>query len=537
MSPSPRRALGFLALTALVLLAYAQVGSLGFVEFDDPGYVASNPIVQRGLTWEGTRWAFTSLSLGNWHPLTWLSLMADVSLFGTDAGWMHRANVLWHLLNAVLLWVVLEQLTGARTRSWLVAALFAVHPLHVESVAWISERKDLLSTFWWLLAVAAWQWYVRRPSPERYVAAAASFALGLLSKPMVVTLPVVLLLLDFWPLGRLAPGPELGARLRRLVLEKVPLLALSAAASLITILAQDCGGATATPEAIPYAARLGNAILAAAWYLRKTVWPSSLAVFYPNPAVDPAGLPMGRVALAALLLLGLTGAAIWQWRRRPYLLFGWLWFTVTLLPVIGLVQVGSQGMADRYTYIPLIGVFVGLVWLVPASWRAARTSRVALAVGCAALVLALATAARAQTGHWKDSFTLFHHAAHVTEGNWLAWKNLGAVHHGRGELQLALEAFRRSVEARADQADGWFNLGAAHAALDQHAEAAECFRRAVLLAPDDAQAWFALGITRALLGRSGEAAAAVERLRTIDAARAQELDALVARIARQLSAR
>jgi protein O-mannosyl-transferase len=444
-------------------------------------------------------------------------------------------NALWHLANALVLWLVLQKLTGARWRSWLVAALFAIHPLHVESVAWISERKDLLSTFFFLLAIAAWRAWVLRPSAGRYAGVATLHVLGLLSKPMVVTLPVVLLLLDVWPLGRLAPGPRLGARLARLVLEKMPLLALSAASSLVTILAQHGGGATATTEAIPYTARVGNAVLAAAFYLQKTVWPTALAAFYPNPAVAPAGLPLGRVAAAALVLAGISALAVWQRHRRPYLLVGWLWFGVTLLPVIGLVQVGLQGMADRYTYVPLIGIFVALMWALPDGWTVTRPRALTLASVVAVPVLSLALVARAQAGTWRDTFTLFQHAARVTEGNWLAWKNVGVVHHRRGETRLAIEAFRRSAQARPDQADIWFNLGAAHAALDEHAQAAECFRRSTLLEPGDHESWFALGISRALLGQREGAADAVDRLRSIDPAKARELEAIVERIARQLA--
>jgi tetratricopeptide (TPR) repeat protein len=528
-------ALGAVALVVLVVHAFGHVGGFGFVDYDDGAYVTENAKVQGGLGWSGVVWAFTTLTAANWHPLTWLSLMSDVSLFGVDAGWMHRVNAVWHLANALLLWLVLERLTGARWRSWLVAALFAVHPLHVESVAWISERKDLLSTFFFLLAIAAWRSYVARPSTARYAGVAALHTLGLLSKPMVVTLPVVLLVLDVWPLGRLAPGSRRAVGLGRLLLEKVPLLALSAASSLVTILAQHGGGATATAEGIPYAARLGNALLAAAFYLEKTVWPTNLAAFYPNPAVGPAGLPAGRLALAAVLLGTLSALAIWQRRRRPYLLAGWLWFVVTLLPVIGLVQVGLQGMADRYTYVPLVGVFVALAWALPEGWTATRARALVLGSGAAAAVLALAVAARAQASTWRDTFTLFQHAAQVTDGNWLAWKNVGVVHHRRGETRLAIEAFRRSAQARPDQADIWFNLGAAHATLDHHAQAAECFRRATLLEPGDGESWFALGISRAMLRQPDGAAEAVQRLRTIDPAKARELGEIVERIARQLA--
>jgi protein O-mannosyl-transferase len=535
LSDPGRRALGALALCALVALVYAQVGGFGFVAYDDGLYVAGNPMVQRGLTLDGVAWAFTTLTASNWHPLTWLSLMADVSAFGVDAGWLHRMNVAWHLANALLLWAVLERCTGARWRSWLVAVLFAVHPLHVESVAWISERKDVLSTFFWILAMGAWRLYVERPTPRRYAAVAALLVLGLLSKPMAVTFPAVLLLLDFWPFGRLGDGPGRAARLRDLVLEKVPLLAIVVASSTVTVVAQHLGGATASAEGVPYAGRLGNAVLSIASYLQRTVWPAGLAAFYPNPAIDPAGLPAGRLAAASLLLAALSAVAFWQRRRRPYLLFGWLWFGVTLLPVIGLVQVGQQGMADRYTYVPLVGVFVALVWLVPEAWLAPRARGVALAGATLAATVALAGVARAQTAHWRDTFALFDHAARVTEGNWLAWKNLGTVHHERGETQLALDAFERSARARPDQADIWFNLGVEHAALDRYREAAECFRRATLLEPADRETWFALGISRAMLGQAGGAAEATERLRAIDPPKARELETIVERISRQLA--
>lgn len=526
---------GALALAGLVALVYGQVGGFGFVAYDDGLYVTENPMVQRGLTWDGLVWAFTTLHATNWHPLTWLSLMGDVSLFGVDPGWMHRVNVLWHLANALLLWRVLERYTGARWRSWLVATHFAVLPVHVESVAWISERKDVLSTFFWLLTLAAWLGWLRRRSAWRYALALAAFALGLLAKPMLVTLPIVLLLLDVWPLGRLGPGPDRAARVRRAVLEKLPLLALSLASGVTTIVAQHAGGATATREALPLAARAGNAALSAALYLWKTAWPAKLAVFYPNPAVGPAGLPPGPVVAAVLLLAAISVVAAWQRHRRPWLLVGWLWFLITLLPVIGLLQVGLQGMADRYTYVPVIGVSLALAWLLPGRWGATRAGRLALGVAAAALLLGLAGAARAQAAVWRDSFTLFSHATRVTEGNWLAWKNLGTIHHGRGDTVRALEAFREAARARPDDPDVWFDLGTEHAALDQHAQAAECFRRAVLLEPSDREAWFRLAVARALLGERDAAAEAVRRLGALDAVLGAQAAQVVDRIERQLA--
>ncbi len=530
------RALGAFALAALVAVVFAQVGGFGFVAYDDGLYVGGNDVVRRGLTPAGVAWAFTTLTGSNWHPLTWISLMADVSIFGVDAGWLHRVNVAWHLANALLLWGVLESYTGARWRSWAVAALFAVHPLHVESVAWISERKDVLSTFFWLLAMGAWRAYVERPSRRRYVAVAALFALGLLSKPMVVTFPVVLVLLDLWPLRRIGDGPEPSGRWRTLALEKAPLLALSAASSAVTVVAQHLGGSTATSEGVPYAGRIGNAVVSAASYLAKTVWPSRLAVFYPHPAVGPGGLSTGTVIASGAILAALTAIAIRERRRRPWLFVGWCWYGVTLLPVIGILQVGRQGMADRYTYLPLVGIFVALAWLVPSAASATSVRRAATWGAAAAGLLALAVAARLQAARWRDTFTLFDHAARVTDGNWLACKNLGVVYHDRGDAPRALDAYERAARARPDQADVWFDLGVEHAALGRHREAAECFRRATALEPRDRESWFGLGISRAMLRQPDGAAEAVERLRAVDPAKARDLEAIVDRIARQYAA-
>jgi len=335
---------------------YLPVRSFDFCGFDDDAYVSENALVRQGLTPRGVAWAFTTFRAANWHPLTWLSHMLDVSLFGMEPGAHHLVNVAFHAANAVLLFLVLRGMTGALWGSAAVAALFALHPLHVESVAWIAQRKDVLSAFFFLLMLSAYLRYARSPSRGRLAAVTALFALGLLAKPMLVTAPFVLLLLDFWPLGRFGgahpdPGtlpaghpPAVGVR--RAVLEKVPLFLLSALSSVVTVVAQSRGGAMVPADALPFGARAANALVACAAYLWKTFWPAGLAVYYPHTKGE---LPAWKIAGAAALLSALTGIAVREARRRPYLAVGWLWFLGMLVPVIGLVQVGGQAMADRYT--------------------------------------------------------------------------------------------------------------------------------------------------------------------------------------------
>ena len=370
-------------LVALVALAYGQAGELGFVLFDDPGYVSNNSVVQRGITVDGLRMAFTQFEMSNWHPLTWMSLMLDVQWFGAEPGWMHRINVLLHCLNTLLLFTWLRLATGAIWRSALVAALFAVHPQHVESVAWISERKDVLSTFFWMSTLLAYQSWTRHRGVPRYALVAFLLALGLMAKPMVVTLPVVLLLVDVWPLGRLAPGQVTWSRAWPLVREKLPLFALAALASVVTLVAQQ--GARTDVESLWLGARVMNAVVSAATYLRRMVLPGDLAVFYPHGWLVSTGLASATVAWSFALLAVISLLTVWQWRRRPFLAVGWLWFLGTLVPVSGIVQVGTQAMADRYTYIPLVGIYLMVSWALPSgeSWpRWARAGGVALLACC-----------------------------------------------------------------------------------------------------------------------------------------------------------
>jgi tetratricopeptide (TPR) repeat protein len=517
--------LAALGIVLLVAAIYGQVAGHGFVNFDDPRYVYRNARVQAGLTWEGVAWAFGTLQVSNWHPLTWLSHMLDVSLFGVEPGWHHLVNVLLHALDSVLVLAVFQLATGRTWRSAAVAALFAVHPLHVESVAWISERKDVLSTLFWLLAMLAYLRWVRAPGRGRYALVLAAFALGLLSKPMVVTLPVALLLLDWWPLARLpAPGLGLARSAALLLREKVPLLVLSAASAAVTFLAQAKGGSVSPEEVLPLFVRLENAVGSLAAYLAQTVWPTGLAAIYPHPGLAPAGIPASKVAASAALLAAITAAAVWQRRRRPYLLMGWAWYLVTLMPVIGIVQVGIQARADRYTYLPHLGLFAAAVWLLADAAEASALRRRALAAAAALGLAALSAAAWRQAGYWKDSFTLFEHALAVTRDNGAAWRNLGAAHVDAGQFGPAIAELNESLRLAPYDGQTWLDLAIAHASTGQPGLAEQAFRESLRRRPGDPLVWFNLGIAMAMQGRWNDVAEVREQLRRLSPEMADQLD-------------
>jgi hypothetical protein len=424
-----------LALLALGLAAvYGQVAGHQFVSFDDETYLLRNPAVNQGLTGSGVRWALTATALGNWFPATWISHMLDVQLFGLAPGGHHLTNVLIHGVAAALLGAWLRAMTGAAWPGALAAGLFAFHPVNVESVAWVSERKNVLSTLFLAGALIAYVRYARRPGVLRYLAVFLLMAASLASKAMAVTLPLLLLLLDFWPLGRFR-GPR-----RSLIVEKVPLVVLAALASLVAYRAQAGSGAVEILRDLTPAVRLSNAAVATLAYGRTALLPFDLACFYPHPE---ASLPLWQGALAGTLLAGVTAATLFQRARRPFLVVGWLWFLCSLLPVLGLVQVGWQGMADRYAYVPLIGLFVAAAWSVTAAARG-PARRPAVAAALLAL-LCLGAAARAQAGSWRDSITLFEHALAVTERNWLAHSNLGMSYARRGDTERAAYHLREAV--------------------------------------------------------------------------------------------
>ncbi len=425
------------ALALLTLAAYLPMLHNGFVNLDDGFYVTGNPHVREGITRASVAWALTANVANNWHPLTLLSHQLDVHLFGLDPAGHHATSLLLHLANTLLLFAVLRGMTGALWRSAAVAALFAVHPAHVESVAWVAERKDVLSALFWILAMAAWTGYARRPSLSRYLLAALMMILGLMAKPMVVTLPFALLLLDVWPLERLGLG------WKRLIAEKLPLLALSAAASLVTLRYQRTS--LAPLDLVPWSLRLANAAVSYAAYLGKLLLPRNLAVFYPIPL----SIPPWEVAGAAALLAALTALAVWKARQAPWLLAGWLWFLGTLVPVIGLVQVGRQGMADRYTYIPSIGLFVTIVWGIAWGIAAlARERRMILVTAAVAAILALAMGTWIQVGYWRDSVALYRHTLAVTRGNYVAHLGLAKALVVKRDWEGAAEQYRAALALR-----------------------------------------------------------------------------------------
>jgi Flp pilus assembly protein TadD len=510
MRPSARRAMGIaLALAALAALPHVLGGlSRTFVNFDDNDYVYENQVVLRGLTSAGARWALTTFHASNWHPLTWLSHQLDVELFGTRAWGHHLTSVVLHGVNAALLFAALARLTGAVWRSAIVAALFGVHPLHVESVAWVAERKDVLSGLCFMLVLLAYERFVRRRGPWRYLLVAGLFAVGLTAKPMLVTLPPVLLLLDFWPLGRIAGSRSRGGGLsawRSVFLEKVPLLALSGASVVVTLLAQRTGGAVKDAAFLTLTTRLANAAVAYTGYLGKAVWPASLSFYYPYPL---AGHPPWKVGLALLLLAAATGAALGAMRRRPAPAVGLFWFLGMLVPVIGLIQVGGQAMADRYTYLPLVGLFVAGTW-ASADLVARGRFRVAALGGIAALAVGLLTATAAvQVGAWRDAATLYARALAATSENWVVHTNLGVVLAGAGRHEEAIGHYREALRIQPGFAVAHNDLGVSLAALGRHAEAIGHYREALRIRADFAEAWDNLGSSQSAFGSTGDAIAA-----------------------------
>ncbi len=534
--PLARLDLAVCAALALVTLAlYAPVRHHAFLDYDDNEYVTEHPVVRAGLSRAALAWTLTHAHQANWHPVTTLTHLLDVTLFGLDAGAHLVVNVVLHALAAVVLFLVLRAATDARWPSAFVAALFAWHPLHVESVAWVAERKDVLSGLGWMLTLAAYVRYARRPSGRRYAVVVLAFALALLAKPMVVTLPFVLLLLDVWPLGRLAPNDAVPAGSTTpvptpgtasgagtvvrvwlpLVREKVPLFVLAAADAVVTVLAQRSAGAITSLAAAPLSYRIGNALVSYATYLRKMVWPSDLAVFYPPPPTLS-----GWHALAALALLaGVTGVAVAVARRAPAVLVGWLWYLGTLVPVIGLVRQGEQAMADRFTYLPSIGLGLMVAW--GAHDLAPRAARRGLAVaGALALVACVAATAR-QIGYWRDSVTLFTHALAVTDDNYLAHVNLGAALDALGRHDEAMRHYEDAVAIQPHYAKARVSLGAALARAGRTDAAEAEYREALRLDPGSALAAYDLGLLLAERGDLDDAIALYRRALAHDPAYAK----------------
>lgn len=497
----PRQSWILLLLSVGTLAVYVPVRDHEFLLYDDYGYIVRNFYLQPGVTWENIVWAFTSGYAANWHPLTWISHMVDYQLFGLNPAGHHLHNVLLHVLNSIVLFLVVWKMTGAEWPSAFVAAMFALHPLHVESVAWASERKDLLSGLFWILTMGAYVRYTRSPSMNRYLLVLVLFVLGLLSKPMVVTLPFVLLLLDYWPLKRLGGGNSVpGLSFSSALLEKVPLMLLSFGSSIITYHVQQAAGAMASTDRLPLVLRLENAIVSLVRYLGKTFWPSDLAVFYPHPGM---ALSVSTVLLSGVIL-GTVTMFTWLWRKRsPYLFVGWFWFLGTLVPVLGIVQVGAQAMADRYMYLPLIGPALMIGWF--GAEMVAHSLRRIVGVAAVLGLVALLIVSRVQVGYWQNTETLFQHAAKTTERNWVAHYNLGLTYAEGNRYEEALHHYVKTIEYAPRFVPVYYELGNVLLHLGRDEDAISYLRRSIALDSTYAKAFVDLGVALCRVGRPDEA--------------------------------
>jgi protein O-mannosyl-transferase len=516
MDTKSRRLSAFIAffLAACTFIVFWQVQHYGFIRFDEEVYLTKNPHVIDGLTIEGLRYAFTSIEAGFWHPLTWLSLMVDCQLFGNNAGGYHLTNLLFHLANTLLLFFIFLRMTHSPWQSGFVAALFALHPLHVESVAWVAARKDVLSTFFWMLTMGAYVLYVERPNLGLYLLTFFLFTVGLMAKPMLVTLPFVLLLLDHWPLNSIdgkreqkggaskisrLPDGSGGSQAATLflLLEKIPFIIMGLIAGIITIFAEAQVGALPSLSFIPLDIRLANALTSCLSYLAKTFWPVKLAVFYPYPG----HVPLTQAATVSLILLCISLTVLKEAKRRPYLAVGWLWYIVTLLPVSGLIQVGSHAMADRYTYIPLIGIFIMLSWGVPELLQGRRRRGIILFLCAGVALLFMMILSWHQVSYWQNSETLYSHAASVTSGNYLAHSNWGVALMDKGDVDGAAYHYLQALEVKPDYGIAHNNLGNALVVKGDYVKAKWHFKEAIRNVPNYGRAHRNFGD---LLMRTGE---------------------------------
>jgi protein O-mannosyl-transferase len=515
-----------LALAMLAVITFCSLKDCGFINLDDDIYVYQNPYVQSGLNWNSIKHAFSSELVeksGNWDPLTWLSLMLDDQLFGLNPRGYHLINLLFHVMNAVILFLILRRMTKKLWPSAFVAALFAIHPLHVESVAWITERKDVLSTFFWMLTMGAYSYYVEHRGFRRYCFVFLFFALGLMAKPMLVTLPFVLLLLDYWPLGRFAeikPDHEIRKELFQsetsdkqatkqtlelkksadpeykwsliypLLWEKVPFFIPAALSCFVTYIAQQKGGFVQSIEAYSLSVSIGNALISYSAYIGGMIWPCNLAVFYPHQGAPAPWQVLGPV----FILTAITAVVIGRAKRSPYLATGWLWYAGTLLPVIGIVQVGAQAMADRYTYIPLTGLFIIAAWGVPELLEKWNYRKEILSILSAISILCLSMIAWTQAGYWQNNIKLYDHTLKVTGNNWLIYNNRGLAYDNLGNHKQAIEDYNRAIESEPGYADAYYNRGLAYNSLRNYRKAIEDYDRAIGINPRDAEAYYNRGL-------------------------------------------
>ncbi len=488
----------FTVLTALVIFIYGQTVGFGFINFDDNQYVYENPFVFSGLSWTTIKWAFSEFHSANWHPLTWLSHQLDATLFGLNAGAHHATNVIFHLINSILAFIVFQIYTKSFWKSAVIAALFAVHPMHVESVAWISERKDVLSTMFWLLTMWTYFGYVEKGKNRNcYLLTILLFILGLMAKPMLVTLPFVLLLMDYWSLERLKNLKDL----KPLIIEKIPFFVLSAASSYITILAQKSSGAIQNLEALPFQTRIINAVSAYAKYIISLFYPVNLSVWYPYNE----NFSVLEIAGSVILLIAVTAFCLWQVKKRKYLIVGWLWFLGTLVPVIGLVQVGAQPMADRYTYLPYFGLFIMLVCGLAELFDYLKINRKAVLLLSIVVVLILSFISFRQTSFWKSDETLYAHSLSVTQDNYLILQNYCHFLMLKDRLDEAEKLCRDSIEVKPRYAEAVNTLGIIQFKRGQYAEAAESFGKTLEIAPGYKEIYFNYSNALSLSGKPVEA--------------------------------
>jgi len=488
-----------LALTLATVAVYCQVGSYEFVNYDDPPYVYENSNIQAGITLKAVEWAFTSGYAANWHPLTWISHILDWRLYGSNAGGHHITNLIFHIANTLLLFLVLKRMTRATWLSAFVAALFALHPLHVESVAWVSERKDVLSTFFWLLTMWAYVRYVNRPKTGRYLLVIVFFALGLMSKPMLVTLPFILLLLDYWPLERFGK-----LRFYRLILEKIPFVFLTAISSIVTFLVQRSGRAVSQITDLSLTTRISNAFISYVKYIEKMFWPAGLAYFYPHPGRNISIL---YAVVSAFFLLAVTFFILRFSSKHRYLLTGWFWYLGTLVPVIGLIQVGDQAMADRYSYITLTGLFIIIAWGVSeilANWQ---YRKFILATSSLIILLILAICSNIQSGYWKDSLSLCTHALKVTKDNYKAHFNMAVALRDTDEFDEAAAEFQKCLQIKPDTPLALNGLGIIFGRQGKFAQAGEYFTKALNIDPNLKDARINLGYVLTNQGKLDSAVA------------------------------
>jgi len=471
-----------LVLALSTVLVYWDIFSHQFVIIDDPVYVVQNPYVQSGLTPQNVKWAFTTTRAEFWHPLTWLSYMLDTQVLGGQPAGYLFTNLLLHVLSAILVFLLFRRMTGAAWQSAFVAALFAVHPLHVESVAWVAERKDVLSAFFWMLTMYFYVYYVECPGYKRYLAVCLFLTLGLMAKPMLVTLPFVLLLLDYWPLGRFKPERPPGASIPSalfLIREKIPLFIITAVFSLTAFLVQKSGGGISPLERYSFVDRIYNAIISYAVYMWKMIWPHKLAVFYPFPD----NFPIWKVGGAVFLLIGITLLALKSARRYPFFIVGWLWYLGTLFPVIGLIKIGDFSMADRYMYIPMIGLAIIVAWGIPVMLAKIPLKKIVLATAATITLAGLTFTTYWQVRLWTNSFTLFEHALQVTEDNFFAHYGLGHVYLGQGKYDAASAHFSKAVQINPTKVTLYNDLGRSLAGQGNIKEARTQFVKALEIKP------------------------------------------------------